>query len=409
MAQYIMLRDDNAAMLSHRRGGTFRGPTAGIFGTEETLFPPPAPTIETRDLSPNDLRDASRDPSILSLARSMPTRLIEPEPLDDARDEDAVPAWGITSVGADTSPFDGSGVRVAVLDTGIDADHAAFAGVTLTRADFSGSGHQDANGHGTHCAGTIFGRDVEGTRIGVATGVTDAVIGKVLADDGRGSSEMLFNAMRWVSGQENPARVISMSLGFDFPGFAERLVTENDYPVLLATSVALEGYRMNLRMFDALMSMIRRQADFNGGTLVVAAAGNESRRQISPDFEVSASVPAAAEGVVSVGALGQGDGGLTVAPFSNTNPVVSAPGVGIISARSGGGLRSLNGTSMATPHVAGVTALWWQALAQSGVPLTARAVDARLLATAITSGFAPGTDLMDRGQGLVQAPSAAMS
>lgn len=203
--------------------------------------------------------------------------------------------------------------------------------------------------------------------------------------------------------------MISMSLGFDFPGFAERLVQQNNLPVLLATSVALEGYRMNLRMFDALMSMIRRQADFNGGTVVVAAAGNESRRQISPDFEVSVSVPAAAEGVVSVGALGQSGSGLTVAAFSNTNPVVSAPGVGIVSSRSGGGLRSLNGTSMATPHVAGITALWWQALAQSGVPLTARAVDSRLLATAVTSGFAPGTDLMDRGQGLVQAPSAAMN
>ncbi|WP_417603884.1 S8 family peptidase [Primorskyibacter flagellatus] len=409
MAQYILLRDENASALSHLRGGTFSGPTAGISGTEGMFRAPPSPVIETVDLSAGDMRDAARDPSILSMARSMPTRLIEPEPMENVSDADAVPAWGITSVGADTSPFDGSGVRVAVLDTGIDAAHPAFAGVTLTQKDFSGSGDQDANGHGTHCAGTIFGRDVDGTRIGVAPGVTDALIGKVLDDNGSGSSEMLFNAMRWVSGQEKPARVISMSLGFDFPGFAERLVQQNNLPVLLATSVALEGYRMNLRMFDALMSMIRRQADFNGGTVVVAAAGNESRRQISPDFEVSVSVPAAAEGVVSVGALGQSGSGLTVAPFSNTNPVVSAPGVGIVSARSGGGLRSLNGTSMATPHVAGITALWWQALAQSGVPLTARAVDSRLLATAVTSGFAPGTDLMDRGQGLVQAPSAAMN
>ncbi|MEM7232364.1 MAG: S8 family serine peptidase, partial [Planctomycetota bacterium] len=69
--------------------------------------------------------------------------------------------------------------------------------------------------------------------------------------------------------------------------------------------------------------------------IVVAASGNESRRQVHPNFEVSASVPAAAEGIVSVGALGESAGGLTIAPFSNTNPTLSAPGVGVISAQLG--------------------------------------------------------------------------
>ena len=67
---------------------------------------------------------------------------------------------------ADKSPFDGSGVVPAVLDTGIDADHPAFVEVNLLIEDFTNSGPKDAVGHGTHCAGTIFGRDVDGFALG---------------------------------------------------------------------------------------------------------------------------------------------------------------------------------------------------------------------------------------------------
>ncbi|WP_323767497.1 S8 family peptidase [Antarctobacter sp.] len=401
MSKFIILRD---------RNDVFRtGPMASV--TTRGLSPlsldaprsdvPPAPQLDTEELAPRDLRDAARDPSIRVIARSMPTKLVEPE----AGAADATPTWGITAVGAEATNATGSGVRVAVLDTGIDEAHPAFAGVTLNTNDFSGDGIHDGHGHGTHCAGTIFGRDVDGTRIGVARGVTDALIGKVLGNDGSGSSEMLFQALRWCA-DEN-AKVISMSLGFDFPGLGERL-QQDGFPPLLATSIALEAYRMNLRMFDALMDMFRAQAAFDGGTVVCAASGNESRRQIDPNFEVSASIPAAAFDVFSVGALGEGAGGLTVANFSNTNPVLAAPGVNIVSARSGGGLRALNGTSMACPHVAGVTALWWEALNAAPLPATSDGVKARLRASAVTAPLNPGTDPLDRGHGLVQAPSASM-
>jgi subtilisin family serine protease len=311
-------------------------------------------------------------------------------------------------VGADTSLFSGAGVKVAVLDTGIDPDHSAFADVSLEMKNFTGGPDTapDGNGHGTHCAGTVFGRDVDGQRIGVAPGVTDALIGKVLADNGGGSSEMLFDGMQWA--QREGARVISMSLGFDFPGLVERLI-DDGWPELLAGSVALEAYRGNLRVFDAIMGMFRAMAEFDGGTVVVAASGNESRREVDPNFEVSASLPSAAEGIISVGALAEGNNGLTVANFSNTNPVLSAPGVGVVSAEPGGGLVSLNGTSMACPHVAGLAALWWEWLDAAPIPQTHKAVKARLRATALTSVFAPGVDVTDRGDGLAQAPSAAMN
>ena len=205
-------------------------------------------------------------------------------------------------------------MSVAILDTGIDRNHPAFAGMAITELDFSGDGDGDVNGHGTHCAGTVFGRDVDGQRIGVARGVSTALIGKVLGDQGGGGSEMLFNGMEWAI--RNNAQVLSMSLGFDFPGLAANLISQG-WPEALATSAALEGYRMNLRMFDRLLAMLEARAAFNGGTVVVAASGNESRR---PQFELSASVPAAALGVLSVGALGEGPSGFTVASFSKHQP-----------------------------------------------------------------------------------------
>lgn len=130
---------------------------------------------------------------------------------------------------------------------------------------------------------------------------------------------------------------------------------------VLDTSSALEAYRMRLRVFDSPMDLMRAKMEFNGGTVVCASNGNESERKINTDVELSASVPAAALGAVSVGALSEGANGLKVAPFSNTNPVVSAPGAAIL-------------------------------------PLTSHAVEARLLASAVRAPFASGVDAADRGR-----------
>jgi subtilisin family serine protease len=361
--------------------------------------PPPEPRIDVEMTSHKERAELARDPEVTAVSPEMPTRLIQPLAVRDADGGDS--AWGIAAVGADRSQFTGDGVVVAVLDTGIDKMHPAFEEVNIVEEDFSGSGSGDHQGHGTHCAGTIFGRDLDGERIGIARGVSRALIGKVLADDGKGSSEMTFRGIRWAA--EQGAHAISMSLGFDFPGLVKTL-TDDGWPADLATSNALEAYRGNLRMFDTLMEMILRTQAFASGTVVVAAAGNESRRDVNADYEIAVSLPAAAQGVLSVGAVGHGANGFEIGYFSNTFPQICAPGVNIKSARAGGGTAIMTGTSMACPHVAGVVALWWEAVHHAGLPLLAQTVFAKVLASAGTEQLASNVDTVDRGVGLVAAP-----
>jgi subtilisin family serine protease len=391
--RHIILR---ATGLLARDRAMLGGPTAGPLAGSPTDL-----SVDVEDLEQGKADALRKKADVLAVAPAMPLKLVEPiptaAPLASGID------WGVTAVRADSSPFSGDGVTVAILDTGIDPTHPAFAGVTLVQQNFTDDADgNDAHGHGTNCAGTIFGRDVDGTRIGVARGVKRALIGKVLGSNG-GPSDAIVNAIQWAV--QGGANVISMSLGMDFPGFQKQLMEQLGLPAELATSKALEGYRQNVLLFERLASLVRALSGMRQATIIIAAAGNESRTDQNPNFKIAVSPPAVAEGIISVAALGQSGAKFVVAPFSNTGAVVSGPGVDITSANLGGGLTVKSGTSMATPHVAGVAALWAQKLQMVG-PLNAGLFSSRLVASGVVGSIQTGFDPADVGSGMVQAPQS---
>ncbi|MGW0764522.1 S8 family serine peptidase [Streptomyces sp. NPDC002676] len=227
----------------------------------------------------------------------------------------------------------GKGVTVAVLDTGVDLTHPDLTDrTTATRSFIDGQEVADRNGHGTHVTSTVGGSGAAsgGTEKGVAPGATLAV-GKVLSDQGSGSESQIIAGMEWAA-RDVHARIVSMSLGSTEP-------SDGTDP-----------------MAQAVNTLSRET-----GALFVVAAGNTG----APS---SIGSPGAADAALTVGAVDSADQAAyftSAGPRYGDNalkPDISAPGVDILAARSqlvdgSGYYTTLSGTSMATPHVAGVAAL----------------------------------------------------
>lgn len=226
--------------------------------------------------------------------------------------------WGVARVDAPKAwpTGRGEGVKVAVIDTGVDCGHPDL------RCDFSSGANfvepglrpMDDNEHGTHVAGTIAGRGAAGGVLGVAPRATLLPV-KVLDAEGAGRLSDIIKGILWAA--DAGADVINMSLGGDID------------------SPAME------RAVEAALA---------AGVVVVCAAGNSG-----PDPD-TVGYPAGYPGVIAVAASDNRD---RVALFSSRGPAVAliAPGVNITSTAPGGGVRTLSGTSMASPHVAGLAAL----------------------------------------------------
>lgn len=283
-------------------------------------------------------------------------------------------ADSVAQIGATTAweaGFDGSGVDVAVLDTGADLAHPDLVGRVGAHRDFSDSatGIADLHGHGTHVASTVAGTGAAsgGRERGVAYGA-ELLVGKVLGDDGSGYESAIIAGMEWAA--DEGAEIVNMSLG----------------------GGATDGT-------DPLSVAVDRISD-ESGTLFVVAAGNEGKAE-------TVGTPGAAAAALTVAAV-DADGAL--ADFSSRGPRVgdkalkpdiSAPGVAIVAARAAGtamgepvdeSYTAASGTSMATPHVAGAAAL----LRQQHPDWTGVDLKAALMSSAVPN---PASSVWEQGVG----------
>jgi subtilisin len=265
--------------------------------------------------------------------------------------------WCLDMLGVDTHTreFTGRGITLAVLDTGFDLHHPDQPRILDSRSFVPGEPVQDVHGHGTHCIGVAAGPLSTQGRVpyGVAPGA-DVLVAKVLDRHGRGWDHQILDAIDWAI--DLGASIVSMSLG------AERVVDE-PYPEAYEAIAKAVGDRV----------------------LLVAAAGNESNE---PHYLRAVGNPAACPSILAVGAI---DRDSRVAPFSCRQlDTVGAldlvgPGVAVYSAWPGGGHRLLSGTSMATPQVAGLAALFAE---RGGTALRGKALWNQLVASARALGAA---------------------
>ncbi|MQY16804.1 hypothetical protein SRB5_70070 [Streptomyces sp. RB5] len=271
--------------------------------------------------------------------------------------------------------LDGTGVKVAVLDTGIDATHPDVADSIVEQVDFTGNakGARDGHGHGTHVASTVLGSGAasKGLRKGVAPGA-ELMVGKVCNDAGECPDDAIIAAMEWAA--HSGAKIVNLSLGGD--------PSDGTDPLSQA------------------LNTISRDT----GALFVVAAGNTALGL--PQKVVS---PAAADEAMAVAAV---DKMGEMARFSNVGPRlgdgaakpdIAAPGVGIVAARAAGtsmgsavdaNYTASDGTSMATPHVTGAAAV----IAQQHPEMTGQQIKALLMDTATDLGhsmYSQGTGQVD--------------
>lgn len=226
--------------------------------------------------------------------------------------------WGVDRIHATAAwpTGRGLGIKVAILDTGIDLDHLDLQANIKGQVNMISplkSGNDD-NGHGTHVAGTVAAVDNAIGVVGVGSEISLYAV-KVLSKTGSGWLSDLIEGLQWCI--NNRMEVVNMSLG-----------TSSD----------------NQSFHDAIINA------YQAGVTLVAAAGNNGASGGSVDY------PAKYPETIAVSAIGQDN---RLAAFSSFGPEVdlAAPGVNIKSTYNDGYYKTLNGTSMATPHVTGAAAL----------------------------------------------------
>ncbi len=360
----------------------------------------------------------ARNPNVLKIVPNFPVHALAAKPVGPVlpaatSTTPSVSSWGVYKIRApdvwSTYGDTGQGVRIAVLDTGVDISHPALQGKLYTVdpgnpyypggwIEFDSNGNpvcsepHDSGEHGTHVSGTALGGDGQNIVIGVAPGAK--LMSALVLPQGSGSFASVLAGIEWAvspydcngNPTNDPAHVISMSLG-------------------------ASGY-----YGDYLLDAVKNALEAN--IIVVAAIGNEGQG--------TSSNPGNIWGVIGVGAVDQNDQVASFSsgevvnwqnppsdwPFFNTypsqyiKPDVSAPGVQITSSVPGGGYQAWDGTSMATPHVSGTVALILSALGWTNwsVPDTPEKVYEALIKTAVDLG--PQGQDTEYGYGRIDAFAA---
>ena len=273
-------------------------------------------------LTPGQLDRVRRDPAVES---------VEPDQVVRADGRQSVTASGLYGLdridqralplsGSYTYRAAGAGVQAYVIDTGLAASHPDFGGRARNVHDATGGTGADCNGHGTHVAGILGG-----ATHGVAKSVRLRGV-RVLGCDGSGATSDVISAVQWVTAHAVKPAVANLSLSGGFSSALNRAVAG------LSSS----------------------------GVLVAVAAGNDGG-------DACSSSPASAAPALTTAASSRTD---SRAAFSASGSCVDtyAPGVDVTSTWLAGGTRTLSGTSMASPHVAGVAALYKSARGETSSP-----------------------------------------
>ena len=300
-------------------GGLSAGTPRELIGFDVNLHDAPIVTVS---LTNDEIRALRRNPNVAMVeddgfCYTLPVQnlVFEGQPSPQAETVPvgvsqikAPPAWGCSR---------GKGIKVAILDTGIDWTHPDLAPNYKGSVSFvPGETAMDGNSHGSHCAGTI-GAPINGVGVvGVAPEASLYAV-KVLSNAGSGQWSWLIAGLNWCI--QNKMHIASMSLG------------GGGAPTALETMC---------------------NAAFGAGVLLVAAAGNAGPGMGTVGF------PGKYKNVIAVSAI---DSSNVIAPFSSRGPEVEicAPGVNVLSTVPGGGYGNKSGTSMACPHVSGAAAVVW--------------------------------------------------
>jgi len=278
------------------------------------------------------LAGLSTDPRVKGVVGAPTTQLLKPHRVAGARMARTI-TWGIEDLGVPAlwkQGLTGRGIRIGHLDTGVDGAHPAFRGAIDEFAEFDQCGREvspappahDSDGHGTHTAGTIAGRAVRGVRIGVAPGAR--LVSGIVIEGGDLVARVLAG-INWAIG--HGIRILNLSLGLaglseDFVPLTRILRSRNILPVF---AVGDHGANTSIAPGNNPKALSVGSYDQSGAVWLYSSSQRFRRKQ------------------------------------DRVVPNLVGPGVGVLSARPGGGFRFMSGTSMATPHIAGLAALLMEA------------------------------------------------